>query len=147
MMELQDDIRAALEELRETEAQRVAMVAAIHAHPGLFWIKEFLPGSGGFRMVSVSYDYARLYLGNPPEFYEGQTDATIWPPEVAEAFAENDRRALQLHRVDKGGKPLEIHEPIESVLTGVCGMFKGVKYAFRAGDRYYVAGLGEHVPA
>lgn len=105
--------------------------------PRLMCIKRRV-GPGDFRMLQVSQVYADRYLGGDAGAYAGKSDAEIWPPEIAQAFAVNDEQAFV------SGGIMEIDEPVYSPLTGVRGHFVGVKWSFALGRDSYVCGLGVH---
>lgn len=104
--------------------------------PRLMWIKK-REGKGLYRMVQVSQVYADKYLNGDALTYAGRTDAEIWPPDVAEAFALNDEAAC------RSGEVIEISEKLSNS-QGIHGKFVGVKWSFKLGSDIYVCGLGSH---
>src|SRR5437588_12126610 len=61
--------------------------------PGLAWIKD---GRGRYAFAN---DAALRAFGATRERLYGRTDEEVFPPETAEQFRENDRRALQAGEV------------------------------------------------
>ena len=81
--------------LQESEERFVRFAEHL---PGLAWIKD-LDG----RYVYVNHAAARAF-GAAPEVITGRTDAEMFPPDSAQMFRENDRRALE------GGTGIQVIE-------------------------------------
>jgi hypothetical protein len=128
-------MNAALAQARLLDQVRDITPELIQTYPGFAWVKRYDPVTRAYYMILLSEMYVTKLLGPKVIEYVGKSDFDFWPDDVAALFWANDEQA-------RTGEPAFVKEPFKSPLTGVSGVFDGVKWSFRIGTVEYVAGIG-----
>ena len=106
--------------------------------PHVIWLKKRV-AQNQYIMVQCSDHFADIFLGRPPEFYEGKADVEIWPEDLAKVFGEGDERA---YIEGSYSENIEIYSP----LTGARGRIVDIKWPYSVGQDHYIAGIGTFSP-
>jgi hypothetical protein len=101
----------------------------------LMWIKKRI-SKKNYIMVVVNKEYASKLLQNHPDFYKGKSDLDIWGEETAKIFSEHD----ELVFATQNG--IHVEEEVRNSLSGISGVFRGVKYPIRIKNDNYIVGIG-----
>ena len=125
----------AIQQARLLEQVREITPELIQTYPGFAWVKRYAPETRSYYMILLSEMYVSKLLGPKVIEYIGKTDFDFWPQDIAAAFYTNDEAA-------RTGEPAFVKEAFKSPLTGVAGVFDGVKWSFKIRDVTYVAGIG-----
>ena len=109
--------------------------------PGLMWVKRRV-GADIYEMIMCSEDYARFYLGGPPELYISRRDREVHDEEDAKTFNHHDEQAYKLQSV------IKVREEVSAAPSGVSGVFVGAKWHVQLPDGTDCTfGYGEHEDA
>jgi PAS domain S-box-containing protein len=116
--------KQAEEALRESEQRLRAIIDNAN---GIVWIKDL---DGRFLIVNR---YHEGILGRPQEQVVGRTVFDLWPPDLAEEYADNDRQVLE------SGEPVEFEEA--ALLGDGRHTYASVKFPLRdSNGRIYALG-------
>lgn len=126
---------AALSQARLLDQVKEITPELIQTYPGFAWVKRYDPDTRAYHMVLLSETYVTKLLGPKVIEYVGKSDFDFWPQDIAALFWANDEQA-------RTGEPVFVKEPFKSPLTGISGVFDGVKWGFKIGIVEYVAGIG-----
>jgi PAS domain-containing protein len=97
-MQRLDALTKEVDNLRAYQVERVDQSSAFFEHmPFPAWLKLVEDGGKTYRMAKINRSYEDTYNVTKLE-YEGKTDAEIWGEEIAELYAENDRRVYTTKR-------------------------------------------------
>jgi two-component system sensor histidine kinase/response regulator len=132
-----DDLAASIGALKLTGAQALREIDERHSQvrslmdnlPDLVWLKD---PQGVYLACNPRF---ATYFGRAEVDFLGHTDGDFYPPEVAESFRLNDRRALE------AGVPRTNEEWLDSA-DGHRGLFETTKAPVRTADGRLIGVLG-----